>query len=163
MSSLVVGFRWKPPVLPALPGPRTASRLNASTVQPQHPAQGPGSLRAGQPRSVLPGHLVGVGWEARWPGASPTGALVRKHFSASVYMRTALLSLSHISGTAIRARPHFPATSGLGSDICLSLVFKSHPSLWYSAKGSTPASIWHGVGAHCTGWGMLRAALPLRS
>lgn len=76
---------------------------------------------------------------------------VRKHFSISVYMRTALAVLTtHLLGTAIRARPHFPATSGLGSDICLSLVFKSHPSLWYPVKGSTPASIWLGVGANRT-------------
>lgn len=55
----------------------------------------------------------------------------------------------HPLGTAIGAKPHFPDTSGLASDICLSLVFKSHPSLWYPAKGFSPASIWFGVGAHC--------------
>lgn len=48
-----------------------------------------------------------------------------------------------------RGQASLPPTSGLASDICLSLVFKSHPSLWYPAKGFSPASIWLGVGAHC--------------
>lgn len=47
------------------------------------------------------------------------GAFVRKHFSISVYMRTALAVLTtHLLGTAIRARHHFPAISGLGSFAC---------------------------------------------
>lgn len=64
-------------------------------------------------------------------------------------MRAALAVLATHLGTAIRARSRLPATPGLVSDICLSLVFKSHPSLWYPAKGSTPATIWLGVGAYC--------------
>lgn len=35
------GLQIEALVLPALPGPRTASRLNAFTIQPYHPAQGP--------------------------------------------------------------------------------------------------------------------------
>lgn len=100
----------------------------------------------GQPNFTLPSHLthVGVGWVVRWPGAAFPGHLFASTLEY-VYMRAALAVL----GTATRARPHLPATPGLGSDTCLSLIFKSHPSLWYPAEGSTLASIWLGVGAYC--------------
>lgn len=106
---------------------------------PRLPQNGPTSLYP-----TKPPHHVGVGWVVRWPGAASPGHLFASTL-AYVYMRAALAVL----GTAIRARPHLPATPGLGSDICLSLIFKSHPSLWYPAKGSTLASIWLGVGAYC--------------
>lgn len=124
--------------MPSLSSPTTLTKA------PRLPQNGTTSLYPTKPPRPCG---CPVGGEVVW--SSFPRASVRKHFSVSVYMRAALAVLATHLGTAIRARPHLPATPGLVvSDICLSLVFKSHPSLWYPAKGSTPATIWLGVGAY---------------
>lgn len=75
-------------------------------------------------------------------------AFVRKHFSISVYMRTALAVLT------ISAQPSGPGLTSLpllelSSDIFLSLVFKSRPSCGILQSVPLQASIWLGIGAHC--------------
>lgn len=154
-SSLVVGFRWKPPVLPALPGPRTASRLIAFTIHPHHPAQG---SRIGQPHLSYQAALPG--WVMRWLGAASPGHLFASTL-AYVYMRTALAVLT------ISAQPSGPGLTSLpllelSSDIFLSLVFKSRPSC--GILQSVPLQPQYGSGLEPTAhWVVDAQGHPLQS
>lgn len=103
-----------------------------------------------------------MGGEVAW--SSLPRASVRKHFSVSVYMRAVLAGLTrHLLGTAIRARPHLPAPPGLGSDICLSLVFKSQPISGTLQRAPLQLRYSLGWGPLCTEWWLAAQGHPLQS